>query len=522
MKKTSSFLVFVSLLVYGFFAHFNLSFAAVHLAGANVSNNGTVYMITDDGQRRPYTSAGAFLSYGFNSWTNVQQASTEDLALPVGSFIPPRDGKIICSDRGTDKGTCYLMTNGKPAAFVSAQVFYGLGFSFSKDLTGDVSFLTQDTNITNSTDQHRLGVLVKKSGSLYIVGPTGLLPVPSTAVLTSWGYSAGDAVTANAADLALPQGTSISARQGAVLSPIGSSSSSTSANTPASSGISEDSLVQGYLDTYPDLPTTTISAPDDAGQVLDLVKTMDGINSSSLDPFFPYLSAKSVEFLNKAPNFKSYWETDIGGLADMSLLSSDVKVFTGGTFALYTESKKQDETNYVSNNHLVFLKENGVWKWDLIGTIKYGDEILTQRNPLDLYTTGTGINDIELANVNFVSNIAPPIVNYKNTWLLIPLQNTGQTTIEKFHLLVKINTFVVEDQVFNYEILPFQKLKLYVPIDTYWNYSSAKKTAGTYTTEVSVGFDASVVESNTLNNSYKFDTFFNDNNAPTMGSSQVQ
>src|SRR5690349_2329769 len=72
--------------------------AAVHTAGTNVVSQGTIFMITDDGQRRPYTSAGAFLSYGFNSWSTVQQATSEDLALPIGSFIPPRDGKIICSD----------------------------------------------------------------------------------------------------------------------------------------------------------------------------------------------------------------------------------------------------------------------------------------------------------------------------------------------------------------------------------------------------------------------------------------
>src|SRR6185312_17234132 len=81
--------------------------AAVHADGTNVSDaSGTVYMIVS-GQRRPYTSAGAFLSYGFNSFASVAQASAEDLALPVGSFIPPQDGSIICSDRGSDKGTCY-------------------------------------------------------------------------------------------------------------------------------------------------------------------------------------------------------------------------------------------------------------------------------------------------------------------------------------------------------------------------------------------------------------------------------
>ena len=90
--------------------------AAVHAAGTNVSaSDGTIFMISTDGTRRPYTSAGAFLSYGFNSFASTVTASAEDLALPVGSFIPPQDGSIMCSDRGSDKGTCYLITAGQKA-----------------------------------------------------------------------------------------------------------------------------------------------------------------------------------------------------------------------------------------------------------------------------------------------------------------------------------------------------------------------------------------------------------------------
>jgi len=64
--------------------------AQVHAAGTNVSDSsGTVWMVMPDGTRRAYTSAGAFLSYGFNSWGAVVPASAEDLALPQGSFIPP-------------------------------------------------------------------------------------------------------------------------------------------------------------------------------------------------------------------------------------------------------------------------------------------------------------------------------------------------------------------------------------------------------------------------------------------------
>lgn len=90
-------------------AHANQHALGTHIAAPD----GTVFTITsENGQtvRRPYTSAGDCLSYAFNPWASVVPASAEDLALPDGSLTPPQNGKIICSDRGTDKGTCYLIT----------------------------------------------------------------------------------------------------------------------------------------------------------------------------------------------------------------------------------------------------------------------------------------------------------------------------------------------------------------------------------------------------------------------------
>jgi hypothetical protein len=54
--------------------------AAAHAAGTNVkSSDGTVWMIMPDGTRRAYTSGGAFLSFGFNSFANVVDANADRL-----------------------------------------------------------------------------------------------------------------------------------------------------------------------------------------------------------------------------------------------------------------------------------------------------------------------------------------------------------------------------------------------------------------------------------------------------------
>lgn len=197
--------------------------AAARSLGTNIStSDGTVYTITQESNitvRRPYTSAGAFLSFGFNNWGNVLPATADDLALPVGTYIPPRDGSIICSDRGADKGTCYLITENKRAGFTSAEIFNKLGFNFNTTLSGDVSFLNASTNIDSDLQAHRPGTLVNKDGTVYFVSPTGLLGIPDWASLLSWGYSQQDIVPANTADRSAIVTGNLTARQPGQISP---------------------------------------------------------------------------------------------------------------------------------------------------------------------------------------------------------------------------------------------------------------------------------------------------------------
>jgi len=208
--------------------------AAVHAAGTNVkSSDGTIWMVTTDGYRRPYTSAGAFLSYGFNSFAGVVDASAEDLALPAGSFIPPQDGSIICSDRGSDKGTCYFISSGMKFGFTSAAVFTGLGFSFSHSKMGDVSWMPSGSSLINSsTMQHMTGALINKSGTVYLVGANGLLGIPDLNTFNSWGYSFSNVVPANAADGSLSQTGVMSMRTAGMLSPSWTTSGNTGGNNP--------------------------------------------------------------------------------------------------------------------------------------------------------------------------------------------------------------------------------------------------------------------------------------------------
>lgn len=207
--------------------------AAAHAVGTNVkTSDGTVWMISPEGTRRAYTSGGAFLSYGFNSFANLVDANAEDAALPQGAFIPPQDGAIFCAteSKASDvKGECSLITGGQKAAFTAESVFTGQGFSFAYANYGDSSFLTKTSNIDNASMAHRPGVLVNDNGTVKLVGNSGVLGIPDMATFNSWGYSWAKVVPANTADKALPMSGVMAARQAGQLSPTALSSNP---NTP--------------------------------------------------------------------------------------------------------------------------------------------------------------------------------------------------------------------------------------------------------------------------------------------------
>ena len=174
-------------------------------SGHNVLINGTVYWIYGSA-KFPYTSAGAFLSYGFNNWAGVTPATADEANLPTAingnqqvSYIPPRNGSLI-----NDHGTIYLITNGMRAGFSSAQVFTELGYSFSNASAGDTSFLQTLTPINSSQTAHFDGTLVNDHGTIYLMQNNTREGIPSVAVFNSWGLKFQEVIKANSFDLAAP------------------------------------------------------------------------------------------------------------------------------------------------------------------------------------------------------------------------------------------------------------------------------------------------------------------------------
>ncbi|MCL5667011.1 MAG: hypothetical protein M1383_04550 [Patescibacteria group bacterium] len=197
----------------------NVASGQAHAEYTNVTGpDGTVYRI-QSGVRYPYTSAGAFLSYGFNGWADVVPATTGDMALPVSTytpsgsnttatyFIPPRNGSLI-----NDKGTVYLITNGMRIGFANEQAFLGLGYSYKNVQPGDASFMTSLAPINSSEVVHPDGTLINDHGTIYIMKNGYRAGFPSMQVFNSWGLKTSEVVPANSYDQAATQAGVVSNR----------------------------------------------------------------------------------------------------------------------------------------------------------------------------------------------------------------------------------------------------------------------------------------------------------------------
>ena len=182
-----------------------------HPSNTNILGpDGTVYLI-QGGYRSPYTSAGAFLSYGFNYWASVMPATTGDMNLPLSNytpsgstntvtyFIPPRNGSLI-----NDRGTIYLITNGLRIGFASEQAFLGLGYSYATVQPGDTSFMVALAPINSNAMSHPDGTLVNDNGTIYIMKNNTKMGFPSLQVFFSWGFELNEVVPANSYDRGAP------------------------------------------------------------------------------------------------------------------------------------------------------------------------------------------------------------------------------------------------------------------------------------------------------------------------------
>ncbi len=173
--------------------------AAVHSEGCLVLSGGIVWMITN-GTRRGYTSAEVFQSYGYN-FSQVVNATAEDVALPVGPIMIYADGTLV---KGPNDPLVYLVAGMTKRPFTSGAVFTGLGYKFSNIQSAPYNtFADLPTGPDLNTTQmpHPKGTKVISNGAIWLMDDNGRMGFPSAANFLGYGYKFANVVQANSYDL---------------------------------------------------------------------------------------------------------------------------------------------------------------------------------------------------------------------------------------------------------------------------------------------------------------------------------
>ncbi|MEO8065850.1 MAG: hypothetical protein ABI643_03295 [Candidatus Doudnabacteria bacterium] len=250
--------------------------AAVHSEGCLVISNGTVWLITG-GVRKGFPTAPVMESYGYN-FSQVAQATAEDLALPQGPVVTYADNTLV---KGPSDPLVYLVSGGQKRPFVSGNVFVGLGYQFSNIQlapTNTFADLPTGPNLDSTVMAHPIGSLVITNGEIWQMGTNSHSGFPSMAAFNSFGYKLNNVVQANAADLATANSGAVTARPactgGNVTPPVstGPVQVSLASDNPAS-----NTIVLGQATA--DLAHFVFSG---SGAVTSLTLNRIGVSSNSL------------------------------------------------------------------------------------------------------------------------------------------------------------------------------------------------------------------------------------------------
>jgi len=156
---------------------------------------------------------GLLSSYGY-AFSDAVPDTASYQVLPKGELLGPGDGALV---KSPSSPTVYLVSGRARHGFTSIAVFRSLGFKTASVLTvpaAQLDALPDGNAISDKTAGHLPGVNVSSKGTVYFLGDTARLPYPSLAVFNTWNLP-GDfsrVVPANAADMALPIGSAITAR----------------------------------------------------------------------------------------------------------------------------------------------------------------------------------------------------------------------------------------------------------------------------------------------------------------------
>ncbi len=212
----------------------------------------------------------------------------------------------------------------------------------------------------------------------------------------------------------------------------------------------------------PNSQTEVKNPASPTGTLAEVKDVFDKINAAKDEATFKlYLSKSSVDALAQM-NQSGFTNT----FTNNHLTYISAKLSADGKTATVIASE-QDKDNQTQEQKLIFVLENGEWKFDLGETINQEfdqasaeyDKVAANPNGV----AGTGTTD--LAVLDFVVTPNPPNASDKNITLEARIKNVGQTTLSKFSGRGAIDDFdfpinyqgiIKPGEIIRTDIVPYQ------------------------------------------------------------------
>jgi hypothetical protein len=169
----------------------------------------TVYL--EGGKRRAVSTTPIHDSW-FRAGEDVAATDAEIARYPAGDPLKPREGTIFVEPDGDHS----MVSDGKLRPFGSPAIYAALGYSASSaiPLPDPSQASLSDGSTINDAIVHPIGAVVRgPDGVTWTIGDGVRLEHPTANVRQSW-YRDAEVVPATAGDLALPQGTPLTYREG--------------------------------------------------------------------------------------------------------------------------------------------------------------------------------------------------------------------------------------------------------------------------------------------------------------------
>lgn len=188
--------------------------AGAHSNGTLVIDGNTVYLIAN-GKRVAFRDANEYKSHGYN-WGQLVAANATDKSLAVDTVQKALEGTLALD--ASDNKTVYMIgPNNTKRGFTSEAVFKQLGYTYKGLLKINLSDYTTGAVISSATAAHPEGSLVMEGKTVWWIRNGTRSGFESEAVFKTYGFSFDRTVRANAADLAIPTSSAVKFRDGTLV-----------------------------------------------------------------------------------------------------------------------------------------------------------------------------------------------------------------------------------------------------------------------------------------------------------------